>query len=684
MKKFFTDMLVFVSKYTPLPIRNFFAAVRSRIKPIHLIISGAFLLAIAFGLYVFFKPSLSFPANVNIVKSSGAYAYKNTTNVFKTQFKSKVTDADSIVFTSRLGQITFFTPENQPFGKINSNKPPVTNGGTITYPDIFDQMDVRYTISSTRLLEEFIVKEPAVAKLITRIEQNAKTDNTFVQNKDGSITFSKGGKEAFTLPHPVMYETGNPNKASNGIVYEIKKDQDHLVITKVITAEGKAWLADKTRKYPIAIDLVIDNADTFAANNIIIDNADAVGNWTSSDNTDSPISQEATIKNQGSGSVKTQTTADTPIQNIDLMEYSSDAAAQAAYVSQSPPSPATYTATGGTITTSGLYTVHTFTSSGTFTPAAVMDVDALVVAGGGGGGKSASGWGGPGGVGAGGMVYQTVFRVAATPITVTVGGGGAGATTTAKGTTGNNSVFSTLTASGGGGGGAGSLGGGLAGGSGGGGAYSATAGGAGTAYQGTSGGTGNSRFVGVGDGAGGAGSAGTTSASNNGGGAGGANTISGSSVTYSAGGNTGAVGTFNGTANTGNGGSGGYDTTYNGGNGGSGVVIIRYLTNPETVADSAGFRTHVYKSYSTFNPGGSINVEPLVVAGGGGGGRSASGWGGPGGGGGGGDVYKGALLVADQGYGVTIEARGLGDSFTQAKGGHRGSFGIFYQNATKR
>ena len=50
-----------------------------------------------------------------------------------------------------------------------------------------------------------------------------------------------------------------------------------------------------------------------------------------------------------------------------------------------------FSATGGTITTSGSYTYHTFTSSGTFTPTkAGKSVDILVVAGGSGGGGSAS------------------------------------------------------------------------------------------------------------------------------------------------------------------------------------------------------------------------------------------------------------------------------------------------------
>ena len=72
-------------------------------------------------------------------------------------------------------------------------------------------------------------------------------------------------------------------------------------------------------------------------------------------------------------------------------------------------------ATGGTKTTSGDYTIHTFTGSGTFeVTAGAGDVEVLIVAGGGsGGGWSSDTWRVFGGGGAGGA--QTA------PIAVAVG-----------------------------------------------------------------------------------------------------------------------------------------------------------------------------------------------------------------------------------------------------------------------
>jgi len=270
-------------------------------------------------------------------------------------------------------------------------------------------------------------------------------------------------------------------------------------------------------------------------------------------------------------------------------------------------------ATGGdTIMTDGTYWYHTFTSSGTFTPAKALSCDYLVVAGGGGGARWAGG-GGAGGlrstVGAtgGGGSLESKLSLGTSAYTVTIGAGGLGAIGSSplyRGTNGSDSSFSTITSTGGGGG-ASFSGGGLplSGGSGGGGSsgsVAGVAGAAGTANQGYAGGTGQTGGNLCGGGGGGAGAVGANGA--NGGASGGAGVttnISGTSVTYAGGGGgsgqSTAVGTGGsggggsgvlnanataGTANTGGGGGGGYSQAgvgdYNGGNGGSGIVIVRY------------------------------------------------------------------------------------------------------------
>jgi len=285
------------------------------------------------------------------------------------------------------------------------------------------------------------------------------------------------------------------------------------------------------------------------------------------------------------------------------------------------------TATGGTVTTSSDYKIHTFTGDGCFVvscagnPFGSATVDYLVVAGGGGTGRVLGGATGGGGAGGHRSNYPSGcagLSVSSTTYPITVGGGGSAGSPSASGTSGSNSIFSTITSSGGGRGGAcqpagdplSPLGEGVPGGSGGGGALRAgcspvnySAGGTGNTPpvsppQGNNGGQGYHQpgVDAAGGGGGGAGGAGSDGALNTGGngGNGTANSITGSPVTRAGGGGGGADTTagsggpggggrggigggvaVSGTANTG-GGGGGVRCGPGQGAGGKGIVIIRY------------------------------------------------------------------------------------------------------------
>ena len=281
-------------------------------------------------------------------------------------------------------------------------------------------------------------------------------------------------------------------------------------------------------------------------------------------------------------------------------------------------------ATGGTITTTGDFKIHTFTSSGTFTVSDAGNssgsntVDYLVIAGGGGAGAYGAGGGGAGGYrfsnGTASGSYSagpsplgaSALPVSAQAYPITVGGGGAGGddSPAVSGSPGSNSVFSTITSAGGGKGAGGTnprpAG---SGGSGGGGDRDNTAGGSGNTpsvspSQGNNGGTGIFAAPNYGGGGGGGASAvggnGSSSTAGNGG-DGLASSITDSSVTRGGGGGGGTFSSASGgtggsggggsqapdnggagTANTGGGGGSNVSTGGVAGAGGSGIVVIRY------------------------------------------------------------------------------------------------------------
>ena len=282
------------------------------------------------------------------------------------------------------------------------------------------------------------------------------------------------------------------------------------------------------------------------------------------------------------------------------------------------------TATGGnTVTTSGDFKIHTFTSPGTFCVSAISTVPGenivsyLVVAGGGAGGNpDRSGGGGGGGFRENKSPVDTYtaspiegssdVAVTATAFPITVGAGGT-VSVPACGGSGSNSVFSTVTSAGGGaGGGYNHPNNGTPGGSGGGGSIGSGTGGTGNTppvspAQGTNGGNGPSSLPSSASGAGGGGAtvAGTPapSSASGAGGDGATTNINGSPTAFAGGGGGGGcsspgsaggsggggtggrlappIATTGGTANTG-GGGGGAGPGAGTGTGGSGIVIIRY------------------------------------------------------------------------------------------------------------
>ena len=294
------------------------------------------------------------------------------------------------------------------------------------------------------------------------------------------------------------------------------------------------------------------------------------------------------------------------------------------------------TATGGTITCSGDFKIHTFTGPGTFTVTGLSGIAAnnkvsyVVVGGGAGGGFDGGGGGGAGGYREGKNTPVDSYTasplaaacsghtVTATGYPITVGGGGPGTTSATCTPNGANSGFSSFIGAGGGGAGAGGGNGGYNvgnnGGSGGGGAGSYPA-------SGDPGGSGNTPATIPAQGFdGGFGAGFAYSLPGTGGGGGGATSV-------------------------GVGGSGPTGPTPTRGNGGAGATS-------------------------------SINATPTTRAGGGGGGGYSpngitAGSGGPGGGGAGSDAVSGTGTA-----GTTNTGGGAGGGAGAAGNGANGGSGI--------
>ena len=213
--------------------------------------------------------------------------------------------------------------------------------------------------------------------------------------------------------------------------------------------------------------ILVDYAGTFATNNVIVNtgttNLDSTTTRQYSLTTNDTIAEFVYIDSTKGWITKINTTTGTTPSGVFTGGiYDQDATH--------------VTATGGTVTESGDYKIHTFTGDGcfvvSFAGAGTTDspsiADYLVIAGGGGGGGSLGAGGGAGGYReskasaspthtasphtGSPVVSTTGITLTTTTYPITVGSGGAGVPAPGQnpGSNGSNSIFSTITSAGGG------------------------------------------------------------------------------------------------------------------------------------------------------------------------------------------------------------------------------------------
>ncbi len=411
----------------------------------------------------------------------------------------------------------------------------------------------------------------------------------------------------FNLPRGTTAQRTSPASANEGA---IRYNTDDNV---VYYSNGSAWL--KISSAPSTLTSITGNIFTGSASNLtltgtgFLSSSITVNFVQTSDSINENVTVTASSDTSATVAVPSAVYNNVTSGNAVTIKVTNGDASESNTVNKT----AVALPSGGTITNSGGYRIHTFTSSGTFANTIEnLSTQYLVIAGGGGGNTGGGGAGGyrnsvSGESSGGGGSAETPLTLSSGNYTVTIGAGGAGVQNHQTANDGGNSVFGTITSTGGGGSGTtdGSQTG-RSGGSGGGGAGDGrgSVGGSGTANQGYAGGNSSNVQPYPGAGGGGAGAVGgsRTGSTNNAGvgGVGVASSINGSSTFRAAGGGGGgafsaAVGGAGGnggggagnattgsgtnaTVNTGSGGGGltHYGNAYLGGNGSSGIVIVRY------------------------------------------------------------------------------------------------------------
>lgn len=261
------------------------------------------------------------PIQTEIVKSTDPkYGYMNTTNNFKTYFPKKLDTSNSVKFETNDASINFSIISQLTIKKIDNNKETIVaqksvgelnqttgqidinNKNIFSYPKIYQNadkfIDIIYTIHNYKLSEEIVLNK---FQDFPELTQNLVLHNAYAKVEGQNINFyhKNTNKLLWFISPPSMYEQNNRSKTSFGLYYDLKCSDSNttiekcsnLLLTKKFTNDGQKWLSDPSRKYPIVIDPVINDADSLT-------------NWATSDSTNFNIALDTGVTKETTGSIR--------------------------------------------------------------------------------------------------------------------------------------------------------------------------------------------------------------------------------------------------------------------------------------------------------------------------------------------------------------------------------------------
>lgn len=170
--------------------------------------------------------------------------YTNKAGDINAQFPKEISTDSGIRLTGREGKTLELCP-----AEGNYDRPAVLENA-ILYNDVFDNIDVQYTLSGRQIKEDIILREPG---------DKASFSYWFDANQyraklaDNAVVISDTeGERLFTLSAPVMADAAG--EISRDVELALKEENGQYIVT---VKADKAWLTDSGRNYPVKIDPTI-------------------------------------------------------------------------------------------------------------------------------------------------------------------------------------------------------------------------------------------------------------------------------------------------------------------------------------------------------------------------------------------------------------------------------------------
>ena len=169
------------------------------------------------------------------------FSYENTTNSVIVKFAKNFSDKKAVSVSLPNGEYEFsLIPVEGDYSKE------VVEDNAIRYNNVFENIDVQYTLNELGYKEDIILRAPTETE-----EYKYYLDfEGKIEQKDGSVLLSdEQGNLLYTLNAPIMMDANE--QTSNEIKISLGKEDDRNIIT---ITPNKEWLDAEDRVYPVVID----------------------------------------------------------------------------------------------------------------------------------------------------------------------------------------------------------------------------------------------------------------------------------------------------------------------------------------------------------------------------------------------------------------------------------------------
>ncbi|MDI7743141.1 DNRLRE domain-containing protein [Lysinibacillus fusiformis] len=203
-----------------------------------------------------------------LVENQKEQVYENKANAFKVKFdQEQKTDSPFMELEDEQTTVEFELEPLEHTDEMAAKSEAVVEGESITYPNVYQNIDIKYTIGNDRVKEDIIYNEKPSEGFPEQFTYKMNLNGMSVKESDGILYLYDDEKNEplYYFDMPYMYDSFIPDGFQSVKEFESVPEEamsydiqlQHEVVDNQLflhVIPNKEWLEDDNRVYPITID----------------------------------------------------------------------------------------------------------------------------------------------------------------------------------------------------------------------------------------------------------------------------------------------------------------------------------------------------------------------------------------------------------------------------------------------